>query len=148
MWRDGLDLTLVAWVLNALALMFGAVLGARGLLDPKWASKLVRLKADDQGGGFAEFRATYGGLIFFTHAVALYFTGKYILDGSTIVGMFAAGAGAALSAAWFGAGFGRCLSMLRDKTKTRFNIYSACIEFLTAALIAAPWAVWSFAPPG
>ena len=55
-------LTLVAWCLSALALAFGAYLGARGLFDPHWAQKLVRLKPDEQGGGFAEFRATYGGV--------------------------------------------------------------------------------------
>jgi hypothetical protein len=49
---------LFAWLLNALMLSFGAALGARALIDPHWASRFVRLKPDDQDGGFAEFRAT------------------------------------------------------------------------------------------
>src|SRR5690242_20363139 len=61
MWKEGLSFALLAWSLNALALAFGAYLGLRGLFDPNWAAKLVRLKPDERGGGFAEFRATYGG---------------------------------------------------------------------------------------
>ncbi len=37
-----------AWGLSALALLFGAALGARALIDPQWAAKFVRLKADEQ----------------------------------------------------------------------------------------------------
>ena len=148
MWREGFDLTLLAWVLNALALAFGVFLGARGLIDPRWAAKLVRLKGDEQGGGFAEFRATYGGLFFFSHAAALYFTIKYILGGESVIGIFAAGAAAALAAAWIGTAGGRGFSMLADKTRTRFNLFSAAIEAATGLMIAAPWLTWNFQPPG
>ena len=72
-------LMLIAWLLNALALGFGAALGLRALLDPKWAARFVRLKPDEQGGGEAEFRATYGGVFLFTHAVALFFTARLSL---------------------------------------------------------------------
>ena len=63
-----------AWGLSALALAFGAALGVRALIDPDWAAKFVRLKPDEQGGGFAEFRATYGGVFLGLHLVALVFT--------------------------------------------------------------------------
>ncbi|MBS0384976.1 MAG: hypothetical protein JSS00_06470, partial [Proteobacteria bacterium] len=66
--KEGLSLALAAWCLSALALGFGALLGARGLIDPRWAQRLVRLQPDERGGGFAEFRATYGGLFFGLHA--------------------------------------------------------------------------------
>ena len=55
---------LLAWGLCVLGLAFGGALGLRALFDPKWAARLVRLKADEQGGGQAEFRATYGGVFF------------------------------------------------------------------------------------
>ncbi len=143
MWREGLDLALVAWVLNALALTFGAVLGARGLIDPQWASKLVRLKPDEQGGGFAEFRATYGGLFLATHLVGLYFTLRWVLGGQTMVGIYAAGAAAALSAAWIGTAGGRAFSIWRDDTRTRFNEISVGVEFITGVLIGSPWLFWA-----
>lgn len=147
MWREGFSLTLVAWSLNALALAFGAYLGLRGLVDPNWTAKLVRLKPDDQGGGFAEFRATYGGLFLAAHLVTLYFTAKYFMGGESVIGVFAAGAAAPLSAAWIGAAAGRVLSMLRDNTRTRFNLTSAGVEFLVGILIGAPWALWNFQIP-
>lgn len=139
---EGLSLSLFAWVLNALGLLFGAVLGARGLLDPKWAARLVRLQPDEQGGGFAEFRATYGGVFLGLHAVAFVLTMNWILYGEAPVGTTAVGAAAAIAAAWFGAAFGRAVSMLRDGTRTRFNELSAVFELAVAAAIGAPWFVW------
>ena len=144
MWRDGLTLELVAWILNAIALAFCAGLGARALIDPNWAARFVRLKADEQGGGFAEFRATYGGLFFASHAAALYFTLRWVLGGGEIIGLFAAGAAAALAGAWIGASGGRAFALARDRSLvTRFNIYSMCTEALLAALIGAPWLAWA-----
>lgn len=35
---------IVAWAVNLLALAFGAGLGARALIDPAWAARLVRLR--------------------------------------------------------------------------------------------------------
>ena len=140
---EGLSVALVAWCLSALALAFGAALGLRGLLDPRWAQKLVGLQPDEQGGGFAEFRATYGGVFLGLHAVALFFALMWIVFGGALVGVMAAGACAAIAAAWAGAAFGRVLSMLRDGAYTRFNLYSACLEALVALLIASPWLVWS-----
>lgn len=133
------------WVLNALALTFGAALGARGLIDPKWAARFVRLKADEQGGGFAEFRATYGGVFLALHAVALLMTLMYLAAGEFIVGVAAIGAAAAISAAWAGASGGRILAMLLDGADTKFNRLSAAIEAALAVAIAAPWIGWYFA---
>ena len=79
MWREGFSLTLVAWGLNALALAFGASLGARGLFDPSWAAGLAGLKPDEQSGGFAEFLSTFGGFVLAAHAAALFFTIKWII---------------------------------------------------------------------
>jgi hypothetical protein len=133
---------LFAWVACALGLAFGAGLGARALLDPHWAQKLVRLKPDEQGGGFAEFRATYGGLFFAAHALALVMLGLYVIVGEFMIGVAATGATAVLSAAWGGTAFGRALAIWRDGADTKFNRISLAVEALTAAAIGAPWIVW------
>jgi hypothetical protein len=133
---------LFAWILNALALALGAGLGARALYDPHWASRFVRLQADEQGGGFAEFRATFGGMILFVHLAALVLTLRYLLAGGALVGVVATGASAAVSAAWGGAAFGRLISMWRDKTDTKFNRLSVCVEIAMALAIGLPWLVW------
>ncbi len=148
MWRYGFDLALIAWVLNALALVFGAVLGARAVLDPHWAAKLVRLKPDEQGGGFAEFRATYGGLFFFAHAVALYFTLQWLFAGEFTMGVYAAGAAAVLCAAWIGTALGRAFSMWRDGAVTKFNRLSAIVETVTGICIGLPWLLWDLRSAG
>lgn len=142
MWREGLTLALAAWSLNALALAFGAALGLRGLLHPNWAQRFVRLRPDEQGGGFAEFRATYGGVFLALHAAALWFSLNWIFGGEFVVGALAAGASAVTAAAWAGAALGRTWSMARDGTRTRFNAQSAAVEALLAVLIGAPWALW------
>jgi hypothetical protein len=134
---------LFAWLLNALALAFGAGLGVRALLDPHWAARFVRLKADEQGGGFAEFRATYGGVFAGVHIVALLMSVRYLMEGEHIVGLSAAGAAAAIGAGWAGAAVGRVLAIWRDGADTPFNRLSVCVETACALAIAAPWLAWS-----
>ena len=136
---------ILLWWLNALALAFGAALGARALCDPKWASRFVRLKADEQGGGFAEFRATYGGVFLGVHAIALLMTLMYVSAGEYVVGVAATGAAAALGAGWAGSSGGRVLAMLLDGADTKFNRLSAAVEAAMALAIAAPWIGWYFA---
>ena len=143
MLKEGLSFALVAWCLSALALAFGAWLGVRGLISPRWAQKLVRLEPDQQGGGFAEFRATYGGLFLGLHGAALFFALSWIVFGGALIGVLATGACAVIAAAWGGAAAGRALSMLRDRTYTRFNLLSSLFEAVLAIIIAAPWFVWS-----
>lgn len=143
---EGWSLALLAWCLSALALAFGAFLGARGLIDPRWAQKLVRLQADEQGGGFAEFRATYGGLFLGLHLAALLFVLMWIVRGGALVGVVATGACAVIAAAWAGTAFGRAVSMWRDQTATRFNLFSAGLEAVIAIIIGAPWLLWSAGP--
>ena len=135
---------LFAWMLSALGLAFGAALGFRGLIDPHWAARLVRLREDEQGGGFAEFRATYGGVFFGLHAAALFFALKWMFGGEPVVGAVAAGAAAAVAAGWMGAAFGRAMSMWRDGARTRFNMMSVGLEAFVAIVIGGPWVLWSF----
>ncbi len=132
----------LAWGLHVLALCFGAYLGARGLLDPRWASRLVRLQADEQGGGFAEFRATYGGVFLGLHGMALLLTLYWLMSSAPSMGAIAAGASLPIAIAWAGAAFGRIVSIWRDKADTHFNRASAGVEVAVAVAIGAPWAVW------
>ncbi|HYD87214.1 MAG TPA: hypothetical protein VEA80_07055 [Vitreimonas sp.] len=133
---------LIAWLLNVLALMFGAGLGARALIDPRWAARFVRLAPDEQGGGFAEFRATYGGVFLGLHAAALLLALRYLLSGGALIGVAAAGASAALAAGWAGSAFGRAVAIWRDGADTRFNRLSVVVEAGIALAIAAPWIAW------
>ena len=149
MLAEGLSLGLFAWILSASGLLFGAALGVLGLLDPRWAQRLVRLKPDDQGGGFAEFRATYGGVFFGLHAVTLLLAVKWLANGGEVVGVAATGAVAAVAAGWAGAAGGRLLSMLRDEgCATPFNRLSVGIETALACAIGAPWALWMLGVTG
>ncbi len=135
-----------AWWLSIAGLAFGAVLGARALIDPKWAARFVRLKADEQGGGFAEFRATYGAVMLGIHSVAALLALRYVVSGEHVVGVAATGALAVLAAGWAGAAFGRALAIWRDAgCNTAFNRMSAAIEAALALVIAGPWALWLFA---
>ncbi len=145
---EGWSLALVAWCLSALALAFGVYRGIRSLIDPHWAQKLVRLAPDepDERGGFAEFRATYGGLFFGLHAAALLLALIWIARGGALVGVMATGASAAIAAAWAGAAAGRALSMWRDGAATRVNLSSAALEAIVAIVVGAPWLLWSAAP--
>ncbi|MGE0046242.1 MAG: hypothetical protein AB7J28_03065 [Hyphomonadaceae bacterium] len=131
------------WILSAIGLLIGAGLGAAGLLNPRWAEKLVRL-SEAAPGGFAEFRATYGGLFFGAHAaaLALLFIASYSDDLAAL--SMTAGAAGVLSVAWAGSAFGRALSILRDKTGTKFNWQSVAFEGGVALLIGAPWFGWLF----
>ncbi len=131
-----------AWIINALGLAFGAFLGLRALIDPGWAQTFVRLAPDQQGGGFAEFRATYGGVFLGLHGVALLMSVLFIMGGEYVIGVAATGAAAVLSAGWGGAAFGRVLSIFLDGADTPFNRLSAGVEAALALAIAAPWIIW------
>ncbi|MFN3463637.1 MAG: hypothetical protein ACK4X1_06115 [Terricaulis sp.] len=131
-----------AWGVSALALLLGAALGARALIDPDWAAKFVRLKADEQGGGQAEFRATYGGVFLGLHAAALLLAIFYLIGGEYVVGVAATGAGLVVAVGWAGAAFGRAIAIWRDGADTKFNRFSVAVETGMALAIAMPWIVW------
>ncbi|MDJ0920642.1 MAG: hypothetical protein QNI84_05910 [Henriciella sp.] len=106
-------------LISAAALGFCALLGFGSLYAPKWAAGVVRLVADpdpDKPGGFSEFRATYGGLLFMLHATAL-----VILLQPSLRLEFKIFTLLPIAMAWIGAGFGRFLSLLMDKEDNREN---------------------------
>lgn len=101
--------------ISAVALLLGSLMGLGALFAPKWAQGVVRLVPDpapDKPGGFSEFRATYGGLLFFLHITAL----VILLQTNPLISLFAL---MPVAAGWFGAGIGRSLSLLLDTKENR-----------------------------
>ncbi len=122
------------------AAAIGALLGLVALLRPQKAAEIVRLRPDrDAPGGFAELRATFGGLLLLAHlAVLLAIVMREQAGmGSVIGASFAVGAG------WLGAALGRALSMLVDhaehRTRTGYNAFSTLFELALALALLAPW---------
>lgn len=124
-------------LLSAAALVFCALIGLGALFAPKWAQGVVRLVPDphpDRPGGFSEFRATYGGLLFMLHITAL----VILLRVNSPVTLLAI---MPIAAGWFGAGLGRLVSYLADSKENRapgmIPIWIA-VEFALALAIASP----------
>lgn len=122
-------------ILAILGLGFGAALGFGALIAPGWASGIVRLMADPaRGGGYSEFRATYGGLLLMVHLVTLVLVLVTPRAGSALVVM-------PLAAAWMGAALGRAVSLLLDRQKlgdTRIIPVWMATEVALALAIGAP----------
>lgn len=104
---------LIFTLISAIALTFCALIGLGALIAPKWAAGVVRLAADpEKPGGFSEFRATYGGLLFFLHMTALVILLK-------VGGPVAMMATLPVAAGWIGAGIGRAFSLIFDGRENR-----------------------------
>ncbi|MEE2565961.1 hypothetical protein [Hyphobacterium marinum] len=120
-------------IFAAAAAVLGVVLGAGALISPEWASRFVRLKADPaQPDGYAEFRATFGGVFLLLH---LAFIAALYLDAGLI------GASGVLCAGWAGAAGGRLLSLLLDgakRVRTQHNVISLVVEIIAAIAFALP----------
>ena len=129
------------WVCIA-GLLIGAGMGLYAMVRPAWASWLVRLKADpERPGGYAEFRGTYGGLFFFTHALPLAFFLLAIVQpgatGEPMAALFIAMCSVCV-AAWWGTALGRIVSILVDRQGLPFNWGSVGFEVALGLLISAP----------
>lgn len=129
-------------ILAVIAAIFGAGLGAWALVNPEFGSKLARLKPDpDRPGGYAEFRATLGGMMLLLHLAYL---------GAAFSGFGGIGAAAVLAAGWGGAALGRILSLLLDADKgvrVQHTYLSVAIEVVVAAIFAAPVLAFILAMP-
>ncbi len=136
--------------LSAFGLAIGAGMGLYSMINPKWGAKLVRLQADPgRPGGFAEFRGTYGGLFFFTHAVALALLAHAHFapaDGQLVPlgSVFTPGVLLVCATIWWGTCVGRVLSLVLDRAGPAFNVASVGFEIALGALIAAPLLATSF----
>lgn len=105
-------------IFSAIALFLGALYGLACLFSPTFASNSVRLKADpDNPGGYAEFRATFGGVFLMLHITALVlllFIARAPDASETQSMILYAFALLPIAMGWFGAAIGRVLSMLLD----------------------------------
>ena len=132
----------IDWAIAALAALIGALMGLMSFVVPRWGAGVVRLAPDPRWkGGFAEFRASYGGALALAHGAVLL----------TIAMSFQAGAGAVMGASlavalyWFGMAVGRLVSMAADDdTATRYNAAGVAFELIMALALGAPFLMHLF----
>ena len=121
----------LTFLISAVTLAFGAGLGLKGLFDPAWAGKLVRLQPENgQPEGFAEFRSTLGGMFLGLHLAAL-----------ICLGVWSGEAGLAacviLSAGWLFTAGGRYMAYKKDSDcRHKHVVTSIGIEVVAGVLIA------------
>jgi hypothetical protein len=115
-----------------IACAFGGALGLYAMINPAWASRLVRLvPREGKVEGKSEFRSTYGGLFLFGHAFAGW---AFLADqpGADL-------AAAAVGMGWFGSAVGRLMSFALDKTASPVNWFNVFLETLLGALLLSPF---------
>ena len=114
-----------------IACAIGGGLGGYALINPTWASKLVRLDPiEGKVEGKSEFRATYGGLFLLGHVFAAWALGTVQPGGEL--------AAAAIGSGWLGSGIGRLVSLALDKTATSLNWFNVIFEALLGMLLLTP----------
>ncbi len=120
------------YIAALIACAIGGGLGAYALINPAWASKLVRLvPTEGKVEGKSEFRATYGGLFLLCHAFAAWALAT-AQPGAEL-------AAAAIGAGWLGSGIGRLVSFALDKTATPVNWFNVIFEALLGVLLLSPF---------
>lgn len=131
---------MIGFWLSAAGLAVGAGMGLFAMINPRWAARLVRLRDDpEKPGGFAEFRGTYGGLFFASHALGLWLlSASERWSANQYLAAAAAGAIAVCGVMWLGTALGRLISMAADGAATRFNAGSAVFECVLGLAIACP----------
>lgn len=122
----------VAFYTAVIAGLIGSGLGLYAMINPGWASRLVRLvPAEGKIEGKSEFRATYGGLFFLAHAFVLWAS----LSGQAGADL----AAAAIGAGWMGSASGRVISFALDRTATPLNWLNVAIEGALGLALAGPF---------
>lgn len=127
-------------LIAGIAATLGALMGLASLFRPDWAASAVRLApAGDKPGGWAEFRALYGGGFLLAHGSVLLTMAMMTQAGRGSV----VAAGFAIGALWLGMAIGRSVSVLVDakahRTRTPFNIFSIGFEIVMGLALWAPW---------
>jgi hypothetical protein len=115
-----------------IACAFGGGIGLYAMINPRWASRLVRLvPKEGKVEGKSEFRSTYGGLFLLGHAFAAWalLTNQ---PGSEL-------AAAAIGFTWLGSAIGRLISFVLDKTVSPVNWFNVALETLLGALLMLPF---------
>lgn len=125
---------------TVIAAAIGCLMGGASLVVPRWGASVVRLQADPRWkGGWAEFRASYGGAFFLGHAAILltFFmrsqAGPAALMGTSF----------AMGAFWIGMALGRIVSMLADnrdhETRTGYNLAAVGFETVMGLALWSPF---------
>ncbi|MEN0652821.1 MULTISPECIES: hypothetical protein [Hyphobacterium] len=127
-------------LLTGVAAGIGALMGGASLLVPRWGASVVRLMPDPRWpGGWAEFRALYGGGFLMAHGSVLLTLAMMAQAGRNSV----VAAGFAVGALWLGMAIGRAVSMLADgkayQTRTSYNLFSTGFEIAMGLALWAPW---------
>lgn len=121
----------IAFYISAAVLAFGTLLGVKGLFDPAWAGKLVRLQPENgQPEGYAEFRSTLGGMFLGLHGAAL--ASMWLLKEE-------AGLAACLilSVGWLMTALGRAVAYWKDADCRHPHVVTSIgIEIVLGGLIA------------
>jgi hypothetical protein len=126
---------IIYWT-SAVILGLGGLLGLKGLLDPVWAGKLVRLQPENgQPEGFAEFRSTLGGMFLGLHVSAL----ACLIFWRGGVGVAAC---SILAIGWLSTAVGRYMALKKDPHCNHSHVVrSIWIEVVAGVLIGA-WPVY------
>ena len=127
-------------LLTGIAATIGALMGLAALIVPRWASNIVRLSTSGmKPGGWAEFRALYGGGFLLAHGSVLLTIAMMSQAGRNSV----VAAGFAIGALWLGMAIGRSVSVLADhkthRTRTPLNLFSIPFEIVMGLALWAPW---------
>lgn len=122
---------IMLWV-SAITLGLGALMGLKGMADPAWAARLVRLQPEpERPEGVAEFRGTFGGMFLGLHVVAL----AVVLAQGGEAGQAVCWV---LAAGWWMTAVGRAWARVADPAANHpFVLQSIVIEVVAGALIAA-----------
>ena len=127
------------WAITGLAATLGAGMGLASLAMPRWGQSVVRLGPDPRWkGGWAEFRASYGGALALLHGAVLLTLAMSAQAGAASV----IGASFAAALYWFGMAIGRLVSMALDKTedtRTSYNAAGVGFELIMGFALAAPF---------
>ncbi|MCP2670816.1 hypothetical protein NHF40_07745 [Maricaulaceae bacterium EIL42A08] len=127
------------WIVTGIAAFMGTAMGLASLAVPRWGQSVVRLGPDPRWkGGWAEFRASYGGALGLLHFAVLL----------TLAMSYQAGFGAVMGASfaaalyWFGMAIGRAMSMILDgeeDTRTSYNASAVGFELVMGLALASPF---------
>lgn len=119
-------------ILAVVACVIGGTLGGLVLARPEAMLGLAGLKSEQEGGvnAVTEGRA-FGGLLIASHGTAALFLGWQSSAGSAMA--------LVLAIAWFGAAFGRIVSMTLQKAGGRFNYGAVGVDILMGITLALPF---------